>query len=520
MPDNTYNVLTEPLISVRSDGRSRQATLPEVLALLAAREAIEFPALAPFQRHAWHAFLVQLAAVAMHRAGQEALSTDEGAWRHLLLALTGNAPEPWSLVVPDLSQPALLQPPSPEGDWQAFKRVFETPDEMDVLVTGRNHDLKRRRAVEALPELWLYALVSVQTMGGYEAAGYYQIARMNGGYSSRPAIAAARSTRWCDRFGRDVRVWLEARDELLAGAYGYRPDGVALMWLQPWDGVHSLPIGECDPFFIEICRRLRLAEVDGRIQAHFAPTRARRTDAEFLKGNTGDIWVPLRIEGDATVGLTIKGSGFGYRLLQDILFGGNYHRPPAMRIRDEDGEEPVIIAQALARDQGKTQGYHERYLPIPAKVRPFFCSREGLSQLGLVAKERVEVASNVAQTILRPALWALLRGPEGRPDPADARPTVWLQAFDRGIDAVFFSSLWEDLHLDPDERRARWIRQVVGLAHEVLQRAIRAVPYASAARPRQIACAENVFWARASQYKSELTEKEEKRRDDASDTDR
>ena len=37
-----------------------------------------FPALRPHQRHAWHAFLVQLGVIAMHKAGLTEPLTDAG----------------------------------------------------------------------------------------------------------------------------------------------------------------------------------------------------------------------------------------------------------------------------------------------------------------------------------------------------------------------------------------------------------------------------------------------------------
>ena len=64
-----YNILAEHLIRMDiSDGSRLVASLPEVYAALMADEVDAFPALRPHQRHAWHAFLVQLGAMAMHRA--------------------------------------------------------------------------------------------------------------------------------------------------------------------------------------------------------------------------------------------------------------------------------------------------------------------------------------------------------------------------------------------------------------------------------------------------------------------
>ena len=54
-----------------TDGVASQTrmSLPETYAALMRDEVGSFPALRPHQRHAWHAFTVQLGAMALHRAG-------------------------------------------------------------------------------------------------------------------------------------------------------------------------------------------------------------------------------------------------------------------------------------------------------------------------------------------------------------------------------------------------------------------------------------------------------------------
>ena len=63
-----WSLLDEPLIRWRStDGGTLQsASLPQLLAAMAANEVRDFPALRPHQRHPWHAFLVQLGVFVHH----------------------------------------------------------------------------------------------------------------------------------------------------------------------------------------------------------------------------------------------------------------------------------------------------------------------------------------------------------------------------------------------------------------------------------------------------------------------
>ncbi|MBK6534527.1 MAG: hypothetical protein IPF99_34725 [Deltaproteobacteria bacterium] len=228
MPDPSptrYNLLTEPLLAVESpDGARATVTLPGALARLGAGVPTEFAALQSHQLHAWHAFVVQLAALAVHADGSDDLAVDEAAWRERLRALTAGRDEPWCLVVHDLSQPAFLQAPVPEGTLAAFKRRFDSPDRLDVLVTSKNHDVKLQRVRIAAPQHWVFALVMLQTYEGFLGVGNYGIARMNGGFASRPSLGAARSPALVDRFARDVAVW-SARRESLISLFGYAPSG-------------------------------------------------------------------------------------------------------------------------------------------------------------------------------------------------------------------------------------------------------------------------------------------------------
>jgi CRISPR system Cascade subunit CasA len=103
-----------------------------------------FPSLRAHQRHAWHAMLAQLGALATLALGAAEPPVTEEGWRNGLRALTPEHSHdaPWSLVTPPGS-PALLQPPLPRGEMSALRNRITTPDELDMLVTARNHDLKQ-----------------------------------------------------------------------------------------------------------------------------------------------------------------------------------------------------------------------------------------------------------------------------------------------------------------------------------------------------------------------------------------
>lgn len=489
------SLLEHKLLSVVVDaGEEERRTLPEVLERLGGGRDLEFTALRAHQQHAWHAFLVQVGALVAHRRGERRLDLGADAWREGLLELAGEAGEDaWSLVVEDLGRPAFLQNPVPEETLEVFspKKAIGAPDFLDVVITSRNHDVKQGLIHRPRPEHWIYALVSVQTMEGYSGKFNYGIARMNGGYGSRPCVGAATSVRWTDRFRRDVAVWLDGRAELTR-LYGY-PDrgGAALLWTLPWDGAGSYPLRSCDPFFIEVCRRIRLTQGEhGEVLARVAGSAGRFLDADLAHGDTGDPWTPLKEEADGTAALSVAGSGFSYRLMSHLLLGGPYRRSRALELRAEDGPRPVVIAQALSRGQGKTDGYHERLVPIPERAAARFGDPEARSSLAKRAQARIERTRVAENSVLRPALCALLQGGKEQLDLRDKRAHRWIDRMDDEVDRLFFDDLWANVELEEEDARRSWDRRLYGLAQNQLEDAVRSAPVPLAVRPRSAARAD------------------------------
>ena len=163
------NLLTDRLIRARLfDGEIEIHSLSEVYAAMALERVAAFPALRPHQRHAWHAFLAQLATIAMHRAKTSVPPQTPAEWQTLLRNLTTEYAndEPWRLIVDDSTKPAFMQCPSPNG-LDEYRGRVTTPDDLDVLVTSKNHDVKRTIALGGAPEDWIFALVDLQTMAGF-----------------------------------------------------------------------------------------------------------------------------------------------------------------------------------------------------------------------------------------------------------------------------------------------------------------------------------------------------------------
>src|SRR5688500_9318610 len=130
------NLIESPYIAVATRKQRCGASFPQLYALLMADEVEALPALRPHQRQPLHCFLAQVGAMALLAAGESEPPRDAARWTDLLRALAPGFEhdEPWSLVVDDLSKPAFMQPPVPEGTWQPLREREDTPDALDMLV--------------------------------------------------------------------------------------------------------------------------------------------------------------------------------------------------------------------------------------------------------------------------------------------------------------------------------------------------------------------------------------------------
>ena len=325
------NLLTEPLLPMVARQRLPETVdLPTLLAAYADDRVLDLSFLRPHQRAPWHSFCVQLAALALLRVGRDAVVADAAAWRELLRGLTADWPEdePWWLVVEDVTRPAFMQPPAPPGGGDPHRNPIRTADDLDVLVTAKNHGVKQGIGTDASPATWVAALVLLQTTGGFLGAGNYGIARMNGGFATRPWVGLVPSDGVGAHWRRDLTVLLRRRDWFFERVEEFaEADGAGLLWCLPWDGERSLGLDELDPWFIEICRRVRLYHDEtGMIRARSIGSSAARVAAKERKGNVGDPWIPIDLGKESAAYNTAP----NYRVMSGVLFDRNRWRRPLL----------------------------------------------------------------------------------------------------------------------------------------------------------------------------------------------
>ena len=456
-------------------------------------------------------FLVQLAAVALWRAKREDLPDDATEWTDLLRGLTPNHPDdgPWCMVVDDHTKPAFLQPPAPEGlKWSPVA----TPDALDLLITARNHDLKQSVARHVETEDWLLALVSLQTSAGYDGSGNYGIARMNGGSSSRPMLGLVpvhdrtntlNPSMW---WRRDVERLLFERRAGNGSEFGCE-GGPALLWCLDSPEGSQLDLRTLDPWFIEVCRRVRLVRAEQGLSAVKTVSTAARIDAKVYRGYVGDPWAPVHINDRKS--LTLGGRDFDYRRLADLLFKGEWKVPLLATLgANETATDSVLVAEALSRGNSKTEGFKSRIVPVPdSAVRLFRSEAAGkLSQLQLDEIKAFDEA-------LRNAI-ALLAG-RGDWDQVSkgqyATSKPMRERFDRAADRLFFSHLWRRLQADDSgdtdaqESTGRAFRlALLDAANAELEASMASTPCATIQRPKAEARARRAFRSRVWKLDSQL----------------
>lgn len=503
-----YSLLDDPLISYRhaEDGRRLKANLPELFVAMCNDEVRDFPALRPHQRHPWHAFLCQVAAIALHQADQTEPLPTADAWRQALLSLTPNDLDgaAWCLVSPP-SRPALLQAPVRGSDISSWDVKIDAPDRLDMLITSRNHDQKRSRMVTANAEDWLFALLSLQTQEGSNSGSYKGISRMNSGAGSRPSVGVSPGLGFGRRWRTDVTLLLKHRAKI-SDDYNLRSaGGVALVWLAPWNGTNQISFAELDPLYVEICRQVRLVVKSDRLWAATSKTPIARISAEERKGVTGDPWAPINSDKECV--LWVPDTGFGYALMTDLMLGGNIKPSIAQDMTNwPTGTTLHLYAQGIARGNSKTFGMHERRVPISPKVRRLMLGSERASLAGM-AKDRVAAVGDIHELLEQSILVLFGSGslPKKLNPSTRAKRDKFARPFELREDARFFVDLTAEVEAD-DARAARlnWLIGLVARAEETLKQAFDAGPRNGMQRYRAQAAALSRFHSALRGVKSPL----------------
>jgi CRISPR system Cascade subunit CasA len=499
------NLLTNPTFRVQTSAEPTVMTLPELMSALGRDEVEHLVGIQRHQEDAFHVFLCYLGAVILARRGDDDPVQDEEYWLTGLKKLAEPfEDEAWTLVVEDTQRPAFMQAPLPPGDEARLKPIEPVEyaaDALDLLQTAKNHDVKWARLSQPHVDDWVYSLVSLQTMSGFLGRGNYGIVRMNSGFGNRPIVELIRSSRPGRRWSDAVIRLLDHRREVLAGEYGYDPQGLVLVWLEPWDGSKQLSLSDLDPFFIEICRRVRLRNGE-RIHVHSLPTNATRIDAEKLKGDLGDPWLPIELRDEEPKALTVPSYGISANLIRRLLFPRESQlRLTALQRPQASWEGPVWLSMSvMIRGQGTTDGFHEESVLIPSSAqRRVFGLPQRREPLAALSKTAMEYTGIMQNRVLKPAVFAFFQGGPEKIDFGSDSAQAWWGSCARRFEALwsteFFPWLWSVPEPFDDQQELReWARRLRDHALTVLREAQEGMPERQGRRYRARVEADRVFW--------------------------
>lgn len=507
-----FDLLEDSLISVEAKDGARRMSLPGVLEALGARDVISFPRFRRHQQDPFHVFLCQVAASALARAGEHDARQPEKFWRGALLDLAHGEATAWQLVVDDPTRPAFMQHPTPtREDFAArFSPKAGTPDELDVLVTAKNHDLKKAKGSAVDIELWLAALLTLQTTAGVFGQGNYGVKRMNTGTGSRAVVSLVSDPAPGPRFHEETTAVLACREEALKSAFGFAANGEVLTWLRAWDGKRSqYALSDLDPLFVEAARPVRLLQSPNGTRAFGATSKCQQI-AGPVNGDVGDPWTALNV-GDKRKGvsaLTISGSGFTASKVVALLLEDGYRLTALQKPREGSPRGPLYLcASVLVRGQGTTEGFHSIQLLIPERARAALFGKGASAQsVAQLSKVLLQDADGIERALER-ALFAMWKGGA---EPQDSKGKDWKRKPKQGVEnwctraARDFTQHWQDLYFphlwqaagrdcNVEVLRNAWTSRLIDMALTLLDSAEQRAPMASARRFRAVTRAQSML---------------------------
>jgi len=516
------NLLTDPLFRVEiANGPRRLSSLPALLTALGADEVESLPGLQRHQEDAFHIFLCQLAASVLLREKKSNPIQEEAFWREGIRRLTGRDDDcAWTLVVKDCTKPAFMQSAIPEAISGQLKSVAQTPDEMDILATAKNHDVKTARGNSATADEWIFALVNFQTTAGFFGRGNYGIARMNGGHASRPVVELQLSPRAGKRWVRCTSRLLELHNSLLAPPWPYRQDGSVLLWTLTWDGNSSLALSSLDPFFIEIARLIRLTHTTTRrYMVTGMPSTCTRIDAKAQLGVLGDPWTPVNTGKKEVTALTVSASGFTPDLLHKIIFEDGIEAALLQQAATEEiGLPMALYAAVLVRGQGTTDGFHTTLIPIPTKVGfALFARRDEKLRLQETSKQWITDGRTMQNKVMKYALFTLLEAGPEKVNFDKTEIAAWVDKlakdFTQAWSHDYFDWLWRCLDQEnTDKARVEWLEALEKKAKHILGSAIERLPVRLGRRLRSRVAAQGRYTGALNKHFPELKEARDARR--------
>jgi CRISPR system Cascade subunit CasA len=247
------------------------------------------------------------------------------------------------------------------------------------------------------------------------------------------------------------------------------------------------------PWFIEICRRVRLYHgAKGRISARTVGSVRALVEAKHLRGHIGDPWIPVSKGEDPAA----FNSSPTYQKVSAVLFADDWLRPILLEWHDGIDRLPMRVRfDVTVRGQGTTGGQHLREVPIDNdRRRAFLFDSAERDRLAKIAGQMMKDASTLNSPIIKTSHVTLIKGGASKvrlDDPASDWVEHWLKAADKRIEEEFFEYLFELAGTGDHQRWGSFLRR---LAKQIFDAAARTVPISGVRRLKALAVAERRLW--------------------------
>lgn len=336
----------------------------------------DYVALRPHQRDPVHVFFSYLAAAVCVQQGTDCPVQTAAWWEAALRQLT-DGDGPWMLATEDWTRPAFLQAAIPPGEVAEArsKPLAYAVDLLDPFFTGTAHAVKPQRMMAAPPDVYVYGLVTLQTTAAFGGNSHHGASRVPG--SGRLFVEVVRSARPGLRWQDAVTRLLAYRPTLLSADYPFQDGGAVALWARAWAPGESLPLSALDPFYLDFARLVRLDPEGGIARL----VRKHRWIAENRQrlGPQADPWTPVMEKGgpDAKrlAPVAMPDHWFSADLLRRLIFGDRIILSPLHQPHPTWTGSPTLLVSGVARSPGKTAGFHQVAVPLPAATTGWFLVR-------------------------------------------------------------------------------------------------------------------------------------------------
>jgi CRISPR system Cascade subunit CasA len=156
-----------------------------------------------------------------------------------------------------------------------------------------------------------------------------------------------------------------------------------------------------------------------------------------------------------------------------------------------------LVASALVRGQGTTEGFHRFILPVPPKVQTRLLNKVEKDRLSELAQQLHKDVRDI-ETALRMAMTVLTEGGPDNPDFNRDAVKAWvngrMQGFRTNWQERFFPTLWRSIEIGEEEARKEWVTDLTHRSKEQLQEAGQLLPLPQTRRYRARVRSDSTFW--------------------------